>query len=605
MRQCISALKSPDLKRRSSAAAALSSMGRPAVPLLLEVVRGTDTAAAYSGISILGNMGEDGAQAVPELVGAINGTNMFRLGMAKDAIVKIGAPAVPAVVAELSGSRTNRTPWVLILQKIGSPAAKAIGEAALTADKELRPYLYMLLLEIAHTGNIEGALPSLLALYADRNQDHTFLPALLERIGPASVPGLIPFLKSEDAGVRLHLSYILGSICYQKKCGLDKFVPELAAAYKDPDEKIRRNIMQLIDTDMAAREKHRELLIREYEPEQKVPCSLGPASDWEMRRIPGTPEYFDSKRYISLYPEGVSVSGATPNSVSFKIPECGFSREELEKMVILHVSTDTKSEIIPVTIKDGKATAKIRAAGSFFLQMPFKAIDTLGPALKLKYLGSELTGDVAHISSTMPLEVEAVDLSSYSFAVAGIGGVYVLFNKNPTRKCYASPQDPEAPFGSNKNCVYFKPFLVPEGLQRLVVFSFDKLGNVGKTYAPMVYSDASPPKDVFLMNGTPLAPGSTVYAAATDTFTIVSTDTLPESVVPGEIKIYMLVGIQKDECDYAEGYGGLDGRWSCEAPFYNGPFTLPPGEHSVYFYSKDAVGNLSHQKQINIIVKKG
>lgn len=598
----ISALKSHAPKTRRAAALSLAGMGRPAVPALFEVLKGTDTVFIKLEIlAIIGDMGEAAAEAVPELIRLINGPDWNLRKMAQKALIKIGAPAVPMLIAQRSNINWSEDGNARdALKQIGTPAAKAIGEATLTADKGLKEDLYLLLVEIGRKGSIDDVLPLVLSAFSDPAQDQRFIPALLFAIGPPATPGLIANLKNSDAGIRRRSVEILSHICYQTKCGLEKFVPELIEALKD--ENIRKDTEFLLNTDPVARQRYADIMEHERNAARKAPC-LPAIPERETDKIPGRPEY-DKDKIYALLSRGFVLDNKAQVKISFKVPECGFSPAELEKMAIVRFSSNTKADFLPVTIKDGFVSATSTHGGSFFLQIPLRIIDTAGPVLKLKYTGGALTGAVPHINSMEPVAVEAVDRSSYSFAVAGIGGVYVLFNKKPGPKCYASRQKPDAPFGSYKNCVYQKPFLVPEGLQHITVSSFDKLENAGETLNLTVYSDATPPKGVFGINGRPVSPGTTVYAEETDTFTITATDPVPKPVEPGEVKIHILANISKEECDYAEGIGGIDGMGSCENPVYQGPFTIPPGEHVIYYSSEDAVGNRSVENQVNIIVKR-
>ena len=598
----LSALGSADLKRRKDAAAALAAIGSPAVPAIVEILKGTDTASVKTGITILGDMREEGAAAVPELILMMNGRDIFSAGLAKEALVKIGAPAVPGLIALLSDQDSiKNSDSIGILRRIGASAVKAVGEAALTADTNLRQKLYLFLFSLGNEVKIEDAISSVLASFSDPAQSRGICMSLLMRIGPPAIPGLIAALGHEDAGVRRDTSMVLTHICYKNNCGLERFLPELRPVLNDPDDTVRKNMEGLLSLNRTLGENYWEIIRREQNPPKKIPCRPD-ASDRERRDIPSRPEYFGAEEYLNLLDQGMLIKGATPGSISFTIPQCGLSAAELGEIVISRIFDDHKTEVFHVTVKNGEATAEINAEGKYFLQIPFRILDTSGPVLELKYDAREVPGSVPHLKSSQLVEVKAVDRSSHSFAVSGIGGVYVLFNKKPSPACSNSTQSPKAPFGSNRNCVYKGPFLVPEGIQRLEVFSFDKLGNIGEPVALTIFSDASPAVDVLKRNGRKLSPGSTVYAEPTDTFTIVSTDSLPKSVASGEIKTFMLVDIPKDECSYWSS-GGVDGKWSCEDPLYRGAFSLPSGEHIIYFSSEDAVGNRSAEKQVKVIVR--
>ena len=333
LRQCIAALKAPELNRKRAASAALAAIGRPAVPLLLEVTRGTDTAVVHSAVSVLKDMGEEGSEALPYLIDALKSRDFFLRAIANDAVVKIGAPAVPALISLYTEDPVFASDGPrMILERIGSPAAKGIGEAALAADKGLKEKLYLILLSIGGNRPIEGALPSLLAAFADPEQSSRFPRSLIERIGLPAAPELVKLLKSQDLALRQEASDLLARICYRKSCALERYYSELAAAFRDPDAKVHQNIEFLINPVYGLSEKIAKIREHEDEPERIPPCAP-PASGEKARRIPASPEFFDGEVFVSVLEKGVRIGGYTPDKVAFKLPDCKLSREELGKLV--------------------------------------------------------------------------------------------------------------------------------------------------------------------------------------------------------------------------------------------------------------------------------
>jgi len=239
---------------RRVAVAALVKIGSRAVPGLVAVVKGTDTVAASAGISVLGGMGGEAYSAVPELVAVMNGARPELAAVAEDAIVKIGAPAVQALIGNFESSnfvvqqRCSR-----VIFRIGGRAARALGEGILTANKRIRTKLYLLLLSIGDGASIEDALPSIISAFSSPDQDNKFLWALVDKIGAPAVPWLVSNLKNEGLHTRRISMDILTRAVYRFNCPLEDFVSELlAVAEEDPDETIRRDANSLLERDPKA-----------------------------------------------------------------------------------------------------------------------------------------------------------------------------------------------------------------------------------------------------------------------------------------------------------------------------------------------------------------
>ncbi|MDO8806201.1 MAG: FG-GAP-like repeat-containing protein [Elusimicrobiota bacterium] len=114
--------------------------------------------------------------------------------------------------------------------------------------------------------------------------------------------------------------------------------------------------------------------------------------------------------------------------------------------------------------------------------------------------------------------------------------------------------------------------------------------------------DGTPPVSALEINGGMIAAGATVYAATTDVITLVAMDTVSNGVMSGLTTTYFLVDITSDECSYMDWSGGINGMGSCENRFYGGPFSLPAGEHVIYYFSQDNAGNIEPLKTVYLVV---
>lgn len=237
---------------RAEAAEALARIGVPALPALIQaldnessLVRGT---AAYA----LGGIGEPAKGAVPALADALRDertegtyTVSFRAAVA---LVKIGQPAVPALIQALvDPSSLARANAAYALGEVGY-ASGGIGELA------------------------EEALPALIEMLRDKDKEARGRAAYaLGGIGEPAIPALIEALNHEDRDVRSNAAYALGRIgepakdavpVLMKAMSNDDYVrlgaaealgkigepavPALVEALNHEDEDVRRNAASVL-----------------------------------------------------------------------------------------------------------------------------------------------------------------------------------------------------------------------------------------------------------------------------------------------------------------------------------------------------------------------
>lgn len=100
-------LAHPDKYVRRHAVWALGKLGplaRPARVELCSALRDADPRTASGAAQALGNMGTDGADAIPALAEAMRGTNIVLCRLAAKALSQIGPPALSTLIAHLQHS---------------------------------------------------------------------------------------------------------------------------------------------------------------------------------------------------------------------------------------------------------------------------------------------------------------------------------------------------------------------------------------------------------------------------------------------------------------------------------------------------------------------
>jgi HEAT repeat protein len=212
LRALVAALSDPDKDLRPAAALALAGVGDRAVPPLRDALKAKNAGAATA----LGLIGAPAANpAAPDLVAVLGDDDKELRIAAHHALVRIGAPAVPALAADLPGADLRR--WYSIsvaLGKIGPDAKGAV--PALTAglkhdDKGVR------VLAVQALAKIEPGNESLKPLLGE------------------AVPALAEVLRQQDGGLRAWAAQSLGSIGPDAR-GAE---PALTAALADSDGAVR------------------------------------------------------------------------------------------------------------------------------------------------------------------------------------------------------------------------------------------------------------------------------------------------------------------------------------------------------------------------------
>lgn len=244
---------------------------------------------------------------------------------------------------------------------------------------------------------------------------------------------------------------------------------------------------------------------------------------------------------------------------------------------------------------------------TFTLVAPMDVFDKSGPVVSFSMpTGAFEAAGELYVSTSTSLNLNSRDVSENSYALAGVATTYFLVDTEPTPACLGMVQSTAAPGGTCANLVYTGDFTLPEGRHSVYYVGADKIGNVGGSSISIVSVDGTAPEAGLAINGTPLAPGSTVEVMAGDLLTLSATDYASGGLASGLATTYFLVDITPEECEYSDWSGGVAGAGSagsCENRFYTGPVALSEGEHAVHYIAEDNVGNSSEIKTVQIEVK--
>jgi len=239
----------------------------------------------------------------------------------------------------------------------------------------------------------------------------------------------------------------------------------------------------------------------------------------------------------------------------------------------------------------------------FMLAAPISLYDKTGPDVSFAVSRAFLDNNTVYVSSSASVTLSAKDTSASIYVLAGVASTYYLLDVEPTSGCLATAYNPGAAPGSCENPLYTGPFEIAEGTHSLSHWAVDNIGNIGLRETMGLRVDGTAPESVLEMNGTPITPGTTVYATTADTITLSGADIMSNGVISGLSTTYFLVDISTEECDYSDWDGGVNGMGTCENQFYGGPFSLSEGDHVIYYLSQDNVGNLEPMETAYITVE--
>jgi len=286
-----------------------------------------------------------------------------------------------------------------------------------------------------------------------------------------------------------------------------------------------------------------------------------------------------------------------------KIKTCGLPPGSAARLKMYHYTDSGVGNDITTQPEGDCITGFSTTASRFSVVAPLSMYDNAGPVVDFRIQDGFETGGLTYISSSSPVALAAEDRSSNTFALAGVASTYYLLDAEPTPACLGTAYDPAAAPGSCPNPLYDGPFRLNEGIRSIYYSAVDKIGNIGEGRFAQLRVDSTPPESALLLNGLPIAPGATVYAATTDLITLAATDAISNGVTSGLATTYFLVDVSPEDCEYAEwAGGGINGMGNCENSFYARPFSLPAGGHTIYYQSVDNVGNKEAGKRVFVSV---
>jgi hypothetical protein len=162
--------------------------------------------------------------------------------------------------------------------------------------------------------------------------------------------------------------------------------------------------------------------------------------------------------------------------------------------------------------------------------------------------------------------------------------------------------------------LYTEPFSLSEGYHPLVFGSVDNVGNAESPHLLNVFVgveiDTFSPITQAIIIGTSTNISGDFVATFGSSISFIATDFPNDISASGVSEIYGLLDISPEYCP-----GGAPVNWpdlsfpagSCQNALFGGPALLPPGQHTLYFYSIDRAGNQepTQSLQINVIEDAG
>jgi HEAT repeat protein len=218
-------------------AGVLSGMGAPAVSALVDALLEPNDVMRQSAALALGNMPDAAATAVPALVEALQDQNDIVRRSVVQALGNMGeaaAPAVPALMSLLKSGEIDMHLWVAgALRRIGvSPTSVTpLIDILKNADDSVRGLAVVMLERIG-----APAVPALIDALKEANEHVRALAVtILMHIGAPAVTPLIETFSKSDGDPRWLAARILGGI----GAPAAPAVPVLVAALKDADPMVR------------------------------------------------------------------------------------------------------------------------------------------------------------------------------------------------------------------------------------------------------------------------------------------------------------------------------------------------------------------------------
>jgi hypothetical protein len=166
-----------------------------------------------------------------------------------EAAIRLGVPAVPALLAMLKESGVNRAQAMYALARIGDPRAEeAFVSGVRDADERVRAYAAQGLVHITSPGAMTACLETLNDAPDELHLDITPSVRALGEMGLSAVPSLLDLLTHDDEMTRLHAQRALELILEHRH----GFIEGRNKPSKERDETVRREWQANGDYDYSA-----------------------------------------------------------------------------------------------------------------------------------------------------------------------------------------------------------------------------------------------------------------------------------------------------------------------------------------------------------------
>lgn len=200
----------------------------------LFIARAISIALLIAPAALLPVFAQDSGLSISEAVDAACGRDRQKISLAREALLKAGAQAVPELIAGMRPDRC-REKLLRVVEKIGTPAFVPL--LSQLKNPTLRQYAGSALARIA-SPDCGDQVPQLLACLRDGNVRHSCGTALIKVMGSkasAHLPEIIRALKDGESQVRVYAAGALGQLGSRESA----VVHPLAESLKDPEAQVR------------------------------------------------------------------------------------------------------------------------------------------------------------------------------------------------------------------------------------------------------------------------------------------------------------------------------------------------------------------------------
>jgi len=278
---------------------------------------------------------------------------------------------------------------------------------------------------------------------------------------------------------------------------------------------------------------------------------------------------------------------------------------DLSTGVIAAVATGNFSEFIiygsTFSLLEGTHTVTYFATDKAGNTEPVKQamvyVDYSGPEVAVALLENQIIRNgTLYTGGVMPIVLSASD-PEYGGVASGTSTIKMLWDKVPGDCPPGVQYAPQEPWGTCANPGYNPQLNVPAGKHTLAYWAEDNAGNSGEINLQAVFIDTIAPDTTLYISGVPEDDSELVIPQASS-IALVAADPIVGGDASGIKQTWMLIDRDLAECAGAPTYTGSQG--TCDNPVYESPFTLPPGTHTISYFSQDNAGNSGWGRAIRI-----